>query len=146
MLAALAQYPQGVTASKLSILTGIAKRGGTWRTYLGDLKTSGYVEARGDVLYATESGLAALGEYEPLPSGEALIDYWRGELGMSGLRTLFDALIEVYPQSLSRSDLAERTGIAEAGGTFRTYVGKLRTLELIESHGGDLRASDTFFE
>lgn len=35
-------------------------------------------------------------------------------------------------------------GEAEAGGTFRTYLGKLRTLELIDRD--EIRASPVLFE
>lgn len=53
--------------------------------------------------------------------------------------------VEAHPRSLSRADIAERSGIAEAGGTFRTYVGKLKTLELATG-GAVLRAADELFE
>ncbi len=143
ILVALVQHG-AISRSKLSILTGISATGGTMRTYLGELKTLGYVEGSSDSLRATGAGEGAAGDYEPLPAGEALIDYWRNRLGQSGKRRIFDALVEVYPRSLSRAELASRTGIDQSGGTFRTYVGELKTLRLIDGRG-ELSASEDLF-
>lgn len=144
MLIALAQFPAGMTASKLSLLSGIARTGGTFRTYLGKLKTAGFVEGGSDRLCATPAGVAALGDYEPLPTGPELIDYWRRELGESGMRTMFDAFVKAYPATLTKSELAARTNIAESGGTFRTYLGKLKTLELVTGKR-EMQASEDLF-
>jgi hypothetical protein len=144
MLVALAQHADGLTASQLSILIGIAKRGGTFRTYLGKLKTAGWVQADGGRLVITDEGLGMLGDYEPLPTGRALIAWWQQELGNSGLRSMFDAVVDVYPRTLTLENLSERTNIAREGGTFRTYLGKLKTLELVEGRS-EIRASDTLF-
>jgi ribosomal protein L29 len=144
MLVALAQVPEGMSDSRLALRTGITKRGGTFRTYLGKLKQAGYVAGDRGHLRITEAGVQAVGDFEPLPTGPALIDYWRRDLGESGMRAMFDAVVEAYPKALNRAELAERTGIAEAGGTFRTYLGKLKTLGLIEGRD-DLRAAGELF-
>jgi len=49
MLIALAQHPEGLTDRKLSILTGIAKKGGTWRTHMGELRGLELIEGRGEL-------------------------------------------------------------------------------------------------
>ena len=146
ILVALVQHG-AMSRSKLSILTGISATGGTMRTYLGELKTLGYLEGGRDSLSATNVGVGAVGDYEPLPAGQALIDYWRDRLGKSGKRRIFDALVAAYPLALSRAELASRTGIDQSGGTFRTYVGELKTLRLIEGGGllGELSASEDLF-
>lgn len=146
ILIALAQNPAGVTASKLSLLTGLSKKSGTWSTYLSSLRSSDYIESRGSLIAITRAGLDALGAYDPLPTGEALIDYWRRELGDGGLRRMFDALIEAYPRSLSRDEIGDRTGLSTGSGTFSTYLARLRTLELAEGRGGEVRASGVLFE
>lgn len=144
MLVALAQHPGAMTASKLALLTGIARTGGTFRTYLGKLKTLGWVEGGGQALAITAAGLAAVGTYEPLPTGAALIAYWQAELGTSGARAMFDAAVAAYPRALTRDELAALTGIAATGGTFRTYLGKLRTMELVERR--EIKASPVLFQ
>lgn len=145
MLVALAQNPDGLTGKKLSILTRISRKGGTWRTYMGKLRGNGLVEGSDASITITDAGLAVLGSYEPLPTGAALADHWRAELGDTGMRRLFDTLVEAWPSEMSKEDLASAAGIEIAGGTWRTYMGKLRSLELIE--GKDrLRASDELFD
>lgn len=146
MLVALAQHPDGLTSTKLSILTGISQSGGTWRTYLSELRGAGWVEGSGgDVLRITDTGREALGDYEPLPTGAELVRYWQGRLGSSGKRRIFDVVVDAYPKALSYADVSAATGIDLEGGTWRTYVSELRGLELIEGRG-ELRASDALFE
>jgi hypothetical protein len=143
MLTALAQNPNGLTYTKLSILTGISQSGGTWRTYLGELRGHNLVDP-GEPVRITQAGLKALGNYEPLPTGQALIDYWRSRLGRSGKRAIFDVVLAAYPRGISQEDASARTGISMAGGTWRTYLGELRGLELIVGRG-ELRASEELF-
>lgn len=145
MLVALAQNQAGgLTHTKLSLLTGISQSGGTWRTYLGSLRGDGYVADAGDTLRITDAGLAALGDYTPLPTGPALLDFWRAKLGSGGKRRLFDVVVEAYPNELSHFEAARRCEIALDGGTWRTYLGELRGLELIVGKGS-LRANPDLF-
>jgi hypothetical protein len=58
-------------------LTGYAASGGGFNNYLGALRSRGLIEGDGDRLMITEAGIRALGSWEPLPAGRALIDYWR---------------------------------------------------------------------
>jgi hypothetical protein len=144
MLIALAQHrAAGLTPTKLSILTGISRGGGTWRTYLGELRSAGWVEGS-DQLKITADGMKALGSYDPLPTGRALIEYWRQRLGDSGKRKIFDVVVAAHPRALAPEAVAAKTDIAIGGGTWRTYVGELRGLELITGRG-ELRASDDLF-
>lgn len=146
LLIALAQNPDGLTKRKLSLLSGISLKGGTWRTYLGELRGGGYVADQPDGSIAiTGEGLAALGSYEPLPTGQKLIDYWRNELGESGKRAIFDVLVEAWPNGLPKEEVSSRSGIAIEGGTWRTYLGELRGLELVQGKS-ELKASDELFE
>lgn len=146
ILIALAQEcPNALAKRKLSIKTGISQNGGTWRIYLADLRRLGYVSGT-DSIAITPEGLAALGEFHPLPTGHALIEYWRRELGDSGKRRLFDALVGVYPSTMTAADLEQATGIARTGGTWRIYMGELRGLELVTGRGDELKAADELFE
>jgi hypothetical protein len=145
MLVALAQEsPEPMTLSKLALRSGIARNGGTFRTYLGKLRTLAWAEGNGHGVRISDVGLSALGQaWDPLPSGHELIAYWQRELGDSGARRMFDAIVEAYPRSLTAEQLEQATNIAAAGGTFRTYLGKLRTLELVTRR--EIRASEELF-
>lgn len=83
ILTALAQYPQGRSKVQVAVLTGYALNGGGFNNYLGALRTRGFVRCDGDRLTITEAGMEALSSWEPLPTGPALIDYWRGRAGKS---------------------------------------------------------------
>jgi hypothetical protein len=145
MLVALCSSPAPITASQLAMRSIVARRGGTFRTYLGKLLQDGLAERVGERLAATDLGRGAVGDYEPLPTGSALLAYWIEQLGQSGAAKMLSVLGSEYPNALSRDELGERTGIAVAGGTFRTYVGKLKTLELVEGKN-ELRASADLFD
>src|SRR5258708_223725 len=118
---------------KLSILVDIAPKGGTWRTYMAELRGKGWINGGKDHMQITEEGLQALGEYEPLPTGHELVEYWRRRLGDSGKRAIFDAVVGVYPGSINTNEVSSITGIAQAGGTWRTYMAGVGGAGIIES-------------
>jgi hypothetical protein len=125
----------------VAVLTGYAVDGGGFRNALGSLRSQGFIDGR-DVLRATEAGLQALGEWEPLPApGRELLGYWHARLGKAE-RLILEALVDVWPDALMVEAIAERAGYAQDGGGFRNALGRLRTLELIEGRG-ELRASAT---
>ncbi len=144
MLIALAQRPQGLNAKQLGVRAGLSSRSGTFSTYLGRLRSSGWVEGGREKLTLTREGETALGSYDPLPEGRDLLSYWLGELGESGAGRMLRALAEHGPMSAEK--LGEVAGISPGSGTFSTYLGKLRTLELISGSRSELKASEELFD
>jgi hypothetical protein len=132
MLVALAQRPQGMSAKQLGIRAGLSSSSGTFGTYLGELRSAGWIVGERSHLQITEAGTGALGNYEPLPTGQALLEYWLAELGDSGAARMLRALGDAYPDALTKDALAEAAGMSAGSGTFGTYLGKLRSLELCE--------------
>jgi len=53
-------------------------------------------------------------------------------------------LLEAYPNSSTPEEVASRAGYSASSGTWRTYLSRLRSLELI-NRGGDLKAQDWLF-
>lgn len=143
MMIAMAQRP-GLSKKQLGVRAGLSSSSGTFGTYLGKLRSSGWVLGS-DALALTPDGIAALGNYTPLPEGQDLLNYWLGELGVSGAGRMLRVLAEAYPQALTKEELGARAEISHTSGTFGTYLGKLRTLELVEGRG-ELSASKEFFE
>jgi hypothetical protein len=141
MMIALAQRPQGLSATQLGVRAGLSSSSGTFTTYLGRARADGWIAGSRQRLEITVDGIKALGPYDPLPEGPALRDYWLGELGQSGAARMLRALAEVYPKGLTREALGEAAGISSSSGTFTTYLGRLRALELIEGRG-ELRMSE----
>jgi uncharacterized protein len=141
ILTVLAQHPAGRTKRQLALQTGYAVKGGGFGNALGALRSGGLIE-RGEPVRATHAGRAALGDgWEPLPSGgQALLEHWAGQLGKAeGL--ILRALVAVWPGTLTKQEVADRTGYAADGGGFGNALGRLRTLELISGYR-DLRADD----
>ncbi len=144
ILTAVAQYPQGRSKVQVAILSGYAPNGGGFNNYLGALRTRGFIQGNGDRLTITEAGIEALGSWEPLPTGSALIDYWRSRLGKAE-RLILEALTQVYPDALTKEEVAAKAGYEANGGGFNNALGRLRTLELVQGRGG-IRASDNLFD
>jgi uncharacterized protein len=144
ILTALTQYPQGRSKAQTAILAGYALSGGGFRNYLGALRSRGFIKGDRDRLRITDAGIEALGSWEPPPTGPALVDYWRGQLGKAE-RLILDALTEAYPDALSKEEVAVRAGYEANGGGFRNALGRLRTLELIQGRG-EIRASENLFD
>lgn len=140
ILAALATYPAGRTRTQVAILTGYSSRGGGFGNALSRLRSLGLVEGTRDDLRITEAGVEAAGDVAPLPTGRALLDHWLGQLTKAE-RLALEALADVYPATLSREELGERTGYEPTGGGFGNALSKLRTLELIRGDRSALQAS-----
>jgi hypothetical protein len=140
VLTVLAQFPDGRTKRQLAMLAGYSAKGGGFNNSLSSLRTSGLI-SRGEPIRVTDEGLAALGEWEPLPEGPALIDHWMGQLSKAeglALRALLDA----YPSALTKAEIAERAGYEANGGGFNNALSRLRTLQLIDGRG-EMRADET---
>ncbi len=60
-------------------------------------------------------------------------------------RKMFDELVGVFPDTMTRAALGASTGYASTGGTFRTYLPKLHRLGLVEYRGEEVKASDALF-
>ena len=144
ILTALAQYDGGRTKAQIAVLTGYAAKGGAFNNALGKLRTNGWIEGRGgESMQITPTGLTALGPYEPLPHGDALLQHWLSSLGKAE-REALTALAGAYPDSLTKEQVADQTGYAQKGGSFNNALGRLRTLGLV-SGSRELRASENLF-
>jgi hypothetical protein len=143
MLIALTQKPT-LSDKQVGVRSGMSSKSGTFSTYLGKARTNGWVEGPRSRLTITPAGIASLGDYVALPAGRALLDYWLDELG-GGAARMLQELAAVYPQTLAAAELGERAGLSAASGTFSTYLGKLRSLELVDGRRDSLRAAEDLF-
>lgn len=144
ILTALAQH--GLCSKKrVAILAGYAVTGGGFNNALGSLRARALIYTGAEPLSITQAGLETLGNYEFLPTGPALLDHWRRQLGKAE-REILDVLAEAYPAALTKEETARRTAsqYEPSGGGFNNAVGRLRTLELVVGRG-ELKASDDLF-
>lgn len=145
ILSVLAQYPQGRTQTQVALLTGYSSSGGGFLNGVGSLRTKGFIEGTKERLLITPDGLAAIeGAWEPLPPpGPQLVEHWLRSLPKAE-RLILQCLTEVYPSTLSKEEVAERTGYSATGGGFLNALGKVRTLELVRG-SAQLSASEDLF-
>lgn len=144
MLIALAQRPRGLSDRQLGVRTGLSSSSGSFGTYLARGRTNGWIIGERNCLTITEMGLQVLGEFEPLPAGQALLQYWLNQLGNSGAARMLQVLAVAYPKAMTKAELGVQVNLSHSSGSFGTYLSKLRTLELIEGRQ-ELKASMELF-
>lgn len=132
-LAILARvYPGGYTEAQWAIMAGFKRSGGTWGTYKSRLRAAGRIEERANLWYATEKGCADVGAGgEPMPEpGSALVAWWSERIGAE--RKILEFLAAAYPWDISHQGIADALDMTANGGTFGTYLSRLRSNGLIE--------------
>jgi len=139
LVALVDAFPAGLTEKQWATLAGLTQTGGTWSTYRSALKAAGLVEPAGPLWYATPAGVAAIGAaIAPMPPiGTERARYWGQRI--PGVRRMVDVLIKRWPHDVTRAGLAADLGMAVDGGTFGTYLGRLRANGLVEEAGKKLR-------
>lgn len=140
-LAALAGvYPAGMTEAQWATAAGYKRSGGTWGTYKSRLTGAGLIQKRDGKFFATETGAHAVGDVEmPPPPGPDLVRWWAAKL--PGTSKVAEALIEAWPNGLSKDELAARVDMAASGGSFGTYLSRLAGPGLI-TRDGEIRLAD----
>jgi hypothetical protein len=125
---------------------GLKRSGGTWGTYVSRLRMAGRIAEQGDIFYATEQGIADLGGDIPTmpPPGPQLVDFWARKIKAAS--KLLRYLADQYPNFITREELGSALSLSTAGGTFGTYLSRLRTPGLIEEQGDQLRAAPQLME
>jgi hypothetical protein len=140
-LTVMAQRPNGVDRDELGLLAGYSPSSGHINNTIGALRTAGYVE-QGWPVRITDAGSNALGSFDLLPEGQALVDYWLNHprLGKAH-RAFLAALVDAGPAGLDREQLAERTGYESTSGHINNTIGALRTMKLV-TRGWPAKASE----
>jgi len=127
-----ASYPAGYTESQWAVLSGYKRTGGTWGTYKSRLRSKGLVDQRDGSWFATEVGLAAIGGDVPqMPeTPEERLEMWKSKI--HGVGAMLQSLFDNYPNQISRDDLAHEISMSPSGGSFGTYLSRLRTNGLLD--------------
>lgn len=141
ILTACVQHVGGCTRPQLMQLIDL--KATSIDTYVSRLVDKGYVTAeRGANVVPTEAGIDALGDYERLPTGRALLDYYLdGTRLPEGERKILGLAAEVYPNRIARTDVGERIGLRST--SVDTYVSRLAARKLLDvSVRGSIRLED----
>lgn len=141
ILTVLAQFPEGRTKKQVATLAGYSVNSGGFNGALAGLRSAGLIE-RGDPMAITETGQEALGEWEPLPGGRALVDHWLGVLSKAE-GTVLGLLLDSWPQPMSKDEIAAAAGYSANSGGFNGALAKLRTLQLITGGAAAMHPDET---
>lgn len=133
--------PLRLTKSQRGTVAHLKTSSGTWSTYLSDIRRAGLIDESDTGFTLSEAGFAYLGgRPDPMTAAE-LQDHYRRIL-RAGAAKMLDALIQAYPDSLTREDLGTATGLVTTSGTFSTYLSELTRNGLAERAGGRYRATN----
>lgn len=130
VLTVLAQFhPTPIAPRRAAAIAGYSVRASTWRGILAKLRARDAIDGS-DPLGITPAGLTALGDFEPLPTGRALLDHWLARLPKGQAETL--RVLAAIGGHSQASDVASRAGYSTAASTWRGILAGLRTLCLVE--------------
>ena len=138
-----ARHPARFTRAQWATLAGMKRTGGTWQTYVSRLRTAGYIDEDGATIGVTSAGIDAAGQLD-YPAPGSVIQQWKSALG-SGPSKMIDALIAAHPRGMDRANLADRVGMTATGGTFQTYLSRLKSNGVIEVAGRRIMLTEILF-
>lgn len=132
--------PLRVTKTQWGTVARLKTSGGTWSTYLSDIRRAGLLDENPAGYTLTDAGFDFLGGHpEPMTAAE-LQQHYRSIL-RAGAAKMLDALIASYPAGLSKDELGAAADIAPSGGTFSTYLSDLVRNGLAERDGTTITAT-----
>jgi len=142
MVQALAdRHPAKFTEAQWATMSGLKRTGGTWSTYKSRIVQAGFVVEQGGYWTATDEAVSQFGDASRAPqTPEELLTDWKQKLG-GGPARMLEAL---WAEPMSREQLAEAVNVEVTGGTFGTYLSRLRSNGLVNESGGVLSLSDAF--
>jgi hypothetical protein len=128
--------PLRLTKGQWGMVAKLKTTGGTWSTYLSDIRRAGLIDENSAGYTLTDAGFEYLGGRPDPMTPDELQDHYRSVL-RSGAVKMLDALIDAYPDPLTREELGAAADIVTTGGTFSTYLSDLVRNGLAERHDGD---------
>lgn len=144
-LIALAQQARALSRNQVAIFSGYSAKSRHVDNTLASLRTKAFIEGGGDAIRITDAGAAALGAYEPLPTGAALRTYWQNELDKASSAFL-GVICDAYPGTLTREEVAEKANYSPTSRHVDNTLAQLRTRELVTGNGKAIRASEELFD
>jgi len=143
ILTALAQRGLPSSKSQIGALSGYSKNSSGSQNALSKLRQLGFIKGNGDSICITESGVAALGHFQPLPTGRELHQYWYNKLPRAEA-TILKTLIDSHPVKISKTEIGRRIGYSITSSGFQNAMSQLRKLDLITGYE-PIHASDSLF-
>ncbi|WP_109771902.1 type IV secretory system conjugative DNA transfer family protein [Mycolicibacterium fortuitum] len=142
MINALATMaPLRLTKAQWATVAHMKHTGGTWSTYLGEIRRAGLIDETPAGFTLTQAGWDYLGTRpEPMTAQQLQRHYL--DILRAGAARMLQAVIDAHPDGLAKDQLADVSGVTASGGTFSTYLGDLRRNGLIALRGDRIVATD----
>lgn len=145
MLRNLCSAPGAITRHQLALLTMIKPGGSTFNRYLTVLSSAGLVmKLDAHYLSPSNKGREVAGNVEVMTLAQ-MRQQWVRKLG-GQVGRMFECLLNIYPDALTRNDLADAIGVQPGGSTFNRYLSELNSNSLIVKHGNTIQAHPVLFE
>lgn len=141
ILTVLARFPEGRSKKQLAMLARYSVNSGGFNGSLASLRGAGLI-GRGDPVVITDAGREALGEWEPLPSGRDLVEYWLAYLSKAE-GVILQLLLDSWPAPMSKEGIAAAAGYSANSGGFNGALARLRTLQLITGGSAGMYPDET---
>lgn len=145
--AAASYFPEPLEKNRLALLADVSRKSSTFRTGLARLRSSGLIDYQNGGVVCTKEGVDRAVDVEEIPKGdpEALLEMWTRKLPPA-FRRLLKVVYDTHPQQIDKDQLAIEAEVPRTSSTFRTGLGRLRTLGLIDYKGGAVILSPSFFD
>ncbi|MDB5448075.1 MAG: hypothetical protein JWQ97_3392 [Phenylobacterium sp.] len=141
------QRQEGASTSKVVIAfhVGMNANGGGFNNYLGALRSSGFITyPQPGMVALTDDGRARATAPSAISNSEVQ------EAALAKVqpqhRRVMEIVLRAYPDQVSREDVAAEVGMNAGGGGFNNYLGRLRSLLMLDYPApGFVRATDFLF-
>lgn len=142
MINALATMaPLRLTKAQWATVAHMKHTGGTWSTYLGEIRRAELIDENPTGFTLTQAGWDYLGTRPEPMTAHQLQQHYLNIL-RAGAARMLQAVIDAHPEGLTKAQLADVSGVTASGGTFSTYLGELRRNGLVEQRGDQIVATD----
>lgn len=133
--------PLRLTKSEWGTVARLKTSGGTWSTYLSNIRQAGLLDESTAGFTLSDRGFAFIGGRPAPMTAAELQDHYRGIL-RAGAGKMLDALIAAYPSGLIRDQLGDAAELTTSGGTFSTYLSDLTRNGLCKRNGDVYQATE----
>lgn len=135
-----------VVRPMVAAFCGVSSRGSGFEKNLGTLRKFGMIEyPNGGTMRLTDIGRALASATIELHDVAAVHDAWCAVVSLPQAE-IIGVLVHIYPNDLSREEIAEKVGVSAASSGFEKNLGTLRTLGAIDYPAkGRVRAADLLF-
>ena len=134
MLTVLAQHPAGLTKAQILVHADYRSSGPVSSTF-AQLVSRNWANMEANKMRITEEGLTVVGDWEPLPTGQALLAFLLDGTKLSQMeKALLDCVAKHYPHSITKGAILEATGYASSGPVSSAFA-KLVACNFVKSNG-----------